>query len=310
MYKPVFLKYYQSEGDKLRNFILGTDWWDDCDDAVAIRLLSRFHKSGEICIKGIGINACMEDSVKSLEVFLDFEGINNIPIGIDFKATDFGGNPSYQKRLTKLSSKYRSNEDVEEAVRLYRKILEESEKPIEIVEIGFLQVIADVIESGADDISSKTGLELIKEKVSKIWVMGGRWDKNPGQENNFIRNRRSRKAANIFCEKCPVDVTFLGWEVGADVITGDKLNKNDVLYDVICDHGSPYGRMSWDPMLVLLAIIGDEALAGYDAVTGIASVDEINGENRFNSCKEGKHKFVIKKMPDEYYKNKINELIK
>lgn len=40
----------------MRNFILGTDWWTDCDDAVAVRILARAHKSGKICIKGIGVN--------------------------------------------------------------------------------------------------------------------------------------------------------------------------------------------------------------------------------------------------------------
>ena len=29
----------------MKNFILGTDWWTDCDDAVALRLLTRAVKS-------------------------------------------------------------------------------------------------------------------------------------------------------------------------------------------------------------------------------------------------------------------------
>ena len=40
----------------MRNFILGTDWWTDCDDAVAVRILARAHKAGDISIKGIGRN--------------------------------------------------------------------------------------------------------------------------------------------------------------------------------------------------------------------------------------------------------------
>ena len=32
----------------MRKFILGTDWWTDCDDAVAIRLLAREHVKKEI----------------------------------------------------------------------------------------------------------------------------------------------------------------------------------------------------------------------------------------------------------------------
>ena len=57
----------------MRNFILGTDWCTDCDDAVAVRILARAHKSGKICIKGIGVNACMEYSAASLDGFLNTE---------------------------------------------------------------------------------------------------------------------------------------------------------------------------------------------------------------------------------------------
>ncbi len=293
----------------MRTFILGTDWWDDCDDAVAIRILAREHKSGNICLKAIGINACMEYSVKSLGGFLNSEGVKEVPIGIDLKATDFGGNPSYQKRLADIPSGYNENSEAEDAVKLYRRILSESKEPIEIIEIGFLQVISNVIESEADDISDKTGLELISEKVTKIWVMAGKWDEAFGKENNFARNERSRVAGSVFCKKCPVPVTFLGWEVGADVITGDNLKKDDILYGVLCDHGSQNGRLSWDPMLVQLALIGDENKAGYDTVKGRAVVDKNSGKNNFYPCSDGNHKYVIKRENSEYYKKQINEAI-
>ena len=180
---------------------------------------------------------------------------------------------------------------------------------VEIIEIGFLQIISNVIDSNADEISDMTGLELIKEKVSKIWVMAGKWDEPFGKENNFVRNERSRAAGSNFCEKCPVPVTFLGFEVGADVITADNLKEDDVLYRVLCDHGSKNGRDSWDPMLVQLALIGNEADAGYDIVEGIATVDKFSGQNSFCPASDGIHKYVIKREPNEYYKKQINELI-
>jgi hypothetical protein len=44
----------------MRNLILGTDWWDDCDDCVAVRLLARYVRDGKVNLLGVGINACME----------------------------------------------------------------------------------------------------------------------------------------------------------------------------------------------------------------------------------------------------------
>lgn len=294
----------------MRNILLGTDWWDDCDDAVAMRLLARAHQAGKIRLCGVVVNACMEYSVASVDGFLSREGIDAIPpIGIDREGRDFGSHQSYQKRLAAYATRYRSNEEAESAVRLYRRVLAEEKEPVEICEIGFLQAAAALLESGADDISDKTGVELVREKVKKFWVMAGRWDTDGGVENNFAKNERARKGAYTFCAKCPVPVTFLGFEVGCTVLTGDTLCPPDVLYDVLCDHGSRGGRLSWDPMLADLALIGEESAAGYDTVQGTATVDCETGANHFHPSSDGRHQYVIKREADSVYKNRINKAI-
>lgn len=294
----------------MRKFILGTDWWTDCDDAVAIRILAREVKKKKIVLHGIGINACMEHSVTSLEGFLNCEGVSDIPIGIDLEATDFGGNPPYQRRLAGYAQKYTCNEDAESAVSLYRRLLAESTEQVEMIEIGFLQVVAALLESKGDEISPKSGIELVREKVSKFWVMAGKWDTAGGMENNFARNKRSRTAAELFCQKCPVPVVFLGWEIGVDVITGDILSTDDVLGQVLADHGSQNGRMSWDPMLVMLALAGDPDAAGYKTVRGYASVEAETGSNYFVPSSVGPHCYVIRKQNPSYYRERIHEKIR
>ena len=294
----------------MRQFILGTDWWTDCDDAVAMRLLARAHKAGEIRMLGIGLNACMEYSAASLEGFLQLEGVYDIPLGIDLEAKDFGGNPPYQKRLAACNEHGRTNADVCDAVKLYRKILAESQEKIEIIEIGYLQVMANVLKSGPDDISPLSGRELVRQKVSKIWAMAGKWDEPCGRENNFTRNAQSREAGHWFCELCPVPISFLGWEIGYDVLTGGQLAKDDFLYRALCDHGSSGGRSSWDPMLVLMALIGDEAAAGYAVVRGRAVVDPVTGENHFCPSESGMHSYVVKERDNTYYADAIHERIR
>lgn len=294
----------------MRKFIVGTDWWTDCDDAVAMRILARAHKNKQIFIKAIGINACMEYSVASLSGFLHSEGVDDIIIGIDHEATDFGGKPPYQERLSKIKSDYKSNDMAEDCIKLYRRLLEESEEKTEIIEIGYPQVLAGLLSSKADDISDKDGVSLVSQKVSKIWMMAGKWDEDGGKENNFARNQRSITASHDFLKMCPVPVTFLGWEVGRDVITGGELNKDDILYQALADHKSYEGRYSWDPMLVHLALTGDEERAGYRLVKGTASVDKDTGCNYFLKDDNGLHSYVIKTRSNDYYKDAINDLIK
>lgn len=293
----------------MRNFILGTDWWTDCDDAVAMRLLARFVKDKKINLLGIAINACMPYSVASLSGFLAADGVTNIPLGLDFSATDFGGRPPYQQRLAETLCPLGKNEDAESAVRLYRRLLAESAEKVEIVEIGFLQAVTALFESKADDISPKSGMELVKEKVEKFWVMAGKWDKDGEKEHNFCLTDVSRRAGEEFCRLCPVPVTFLGWEVGFDVISGSRLAPNDHLYRVLCDHGSQNGRSSWDPMLVLLALIGDEKEAGYATVRGTATVDVLSGANYFEESENGNHLYVVKAKPNEYYSEAIDRYL-
>ena len=122
-------------------------------------------------------------------------------------------------------------------------------------------------------------------------------------------NSRTRLAGKEFCELCPVPITFLGWEIGFGVITGSKLKDGDILKQVLVDHGSGKGRHSWDPMLTLMALIGDEEKAGYDTVQGHATVDAETGANYFANTPDGLHTYVIKKFENSYYSDAIDELI-
>ncbi|MBE5782246.1 MAG: hypothetical protein E7329_02890 [Clostridiales bacterium] len=293
----------------MRKFILGTDWWTDCDDAVAVRLIARFVKEKKAQLLGVGLNAAMEYSGASLMGFMREEGLGDVPVGIDLEATDFGRNPAYQKHLAETTGMPITNRDLPDAVRLYRRILADATEKIEIMEIGYFQVITAVLESGPDDISEKTGLELFKEKVKKVWAMAGKWDGDGEKENNFCRNPRSRVAGEAFCRLCPVPVTFLGWEVGVNVLTGGHLKDGDLLHQIMKDHGSENGRHSWDPMLVLMALNGNEEAAGYKTVRGFASVDADTGANHFREDSHGPHRYVVKIWENEAYQKQINALL-
>ena len=295
----------------MRNLILGTDWGSDCDDCVAVRVASRFFKEGKINLLGIGINCVKENAYASMKAFLELEGVD-VPVGIDPRSHETEGwtwTENYQPRLAKLKPEL-SNKDAESAVRVYRRAVAEADGPVEIMEIGFLQVLGDFLRSGPDDISEKTGMELCREKVAKIWSMAGRWDVDGGREFNIAWTPLTREASYYIFENCPCPITFLGWEVGHSVITGAKLSHEDYLWQAMADHGFKEGRSSWDPMLILLAVTGDEEKAGYDVVTGKASLEIDTGKNHFEVNPSGNHKYVVKKFDDTYYQEKINELIK
>lgn len=294
---------------KIRCMIAGTDWWDDCDDAAALRILAWAHCRGDIRLLGVALNACSPLSAPSLDAFLQGEGLHGIPIGLDRQASDFGGRLTYQKRLTQLPGSHRANGECEEGVALYRRLLASAAEPVDLVEIGFPQILAGLLASEPDGYSGLNGLQLVQEKVHKLWMMAGKWDEAGGRENNFARNARSCHAAEMVCRCWPTEITFLGFEVGCTVVTGARLPEQDRLGRVFRDHGSAQGRYSWDPMLAYMACLQDEAAAGYRRVAGWASVDKENGCNDFVPDPEGRHGFVVKMRPDDEYARDIDRIL-
>ena len=295
----------------MRNLILGTDWGSDCDDCVALRVASRYMKKGEINLIGIGINCVKEHAYASMKSFLKKEGID-VPVGIDPRSHETEGwtwTENYQPRLAKDMPEL-SNDDAESGVRVYRRAIAEAEGKVDIMEIGFLQILGDFLRSEGDDISPKTGMELCREKVEKIWLMAGRWDIDGGREFNIAWTPLTREASNYIFDNCPVPIVFLGWEVGDSVITGQYLDHEDYLWKAMNDHGFPNGRSSWDPMLVMLACEGDTEKTGYDEVKGKASLEIDTGKNHFAIDQNGNHSYVVKKHPDSYYADIINDFIK
>jgi hypothetical protein len=294
-----------------RPFLLGTDWWTDVDDVVAMRVFARAHRAGLIQLKGVCINACMEFSCPSVDAFLQGEGLPGIPIGIDRGALGYGGNPPYQRRMAQSPGSHRPNGACTEAVRLYRQTLARAEPQLEIAELGFCQVLAAVLRSPPDDLSPLPGRELLRQKAKHVWSMAGRWDDPAGgYEYNLSNTRANCRAASDFYENCPVPVTFLGFEAGFGVLTGDVLKgRDDLLAWALKDHGSENGRHSWDPMLALLAIAGAPEEAGYGAVRGQAKIDPADGRNRWIPDENGSQRYVVKARPDSFYRDAIHAMI-
>lgn len=301
----------------MRRIILGTDWWTDCDDVAALRICAKAHKLGLWQLSGVCIDACMEASAASVNAFLTADGLPDIPIGIDHSAVDFLGKPGYQYALTeKFPHSINNNSDCADALELYKKLLAESgEKETDIIEIGFPHVLASLLRE-------PEGFNLVQTRVRQFFIMGGCFvDNGSGREHNFSLTEKASRGAAFLCDNSPCPVTFLGFEVGATVISGgnpenDETLASDPLVCAFDAHGSHNGRSSWDPMTVLLALIDDPKKAGYTCRYGTVSVDPLTGENSFkfsdeNSfTKNAMHRYVIKEKTDDEFSTELNSWLR
>ena len=288
--------------------IFGTDWWTDCDDVAALDILLGAHKRGRIELKAIGISSVMRYSAPSVKALCEQHGLDGIPIGIDREAQRKGFFCLYQKKLAACCRSGFTNGDCPEAYQLYRSVLSSVPEKAVIVDVGFPQIVMRLLQSGPDEYSESSGMRLVEEKVSEIILMGGRWDRAPGREYNFCAYRVNREAAAYLCRNSPVPLTFLGYEVGKDVVTCGK-SAPGLTGIAYAAHRSPGGRPSWDPMTAVYAMTGDAERAGYKKVRGWAAVDPKTGKNRFEVCGNGRHAYLVKEKEDAFYKNRIETLL-
>jgi pyrimidine-specific ribonucleoside hydrolase len=235
-----------------------------------------------------------------LSVLNTWFGRPDIPIGV---VKGKGVNlKSWQKWDSVLVAGYphkvKSNDEAEDAVTLYRKILSaQPDHSVTIVTIGFFTNIANLLRSGADMYSNLNGTQLVERKVLQLVSMAGRFPS--GSEFNVNQDAASSK---YVAEHCPVKFLLSGFEIGWEVRTGLALSKSsgprtpvkDVFARCIpMDKQDSLGRMSWDETAVLVAIKGYEQF--YDVVEGYLVVKD-DGSNEWDENGEG-HFHLVQRMP-------------
>lgn len=173
---------------------------------------------------------------------------------------------------------------------MYRKILESAEdKSIKIISIGFLTNLAHLLQSESDRSSTFSGPDLISSKVSELVVMGGKYPSYPsGFEFNF--GHQDPESTAYVLQNWPrnVSITYSGYELGANILTGKGLRENSPANSPILDAYQWYvGRGStmreaWDPITTLYGILGLDGFSKLGMKPMLAFANEY-GYNRLTS---------------------------
>lgn len=281
------------------------------DDAVSARILAWAHSVGKLVVIAAGLNTTFANGAPSLDGFLASEGITGIPIAVPLTSHVPNGFPPYQATMKTRTAAFVDPDRVYgDAVTVYRTALANAVGKVDIISVGYLNNLQELMNSPADGISALTGKELIADKVRLTWIMGG---VNPsGTSNNFDRTAQARASARDVATNWPTVVIYAGHEIGTDIITGDNLagtQATDILAQALLDHGSAAGRPSWDPTTVLASVGQDPALSGFGLVRGTNRVDSVTGANTFYPIPNGKDWYMVKTIPDSDYKTIINTLL-
>ncbi len=218
--------------------ILDTDPSYDPDDAGCMAMLHTLATRGECEILAIMNSTNQQESSLSISSINYFYNRKAIPVG-DYKG--------YAKKIKATENTYDWHiakdfprslekwEDSYDGVKLYREILESAEdSSITVVIIGTMHNFYDLLRSQADELSSKTGMQLVAKKVKLVATMGGNFLDNKGfdrtnwggserlcsyTEWSCLNEERNRMCRYVI-EHCPAPFIASGWENG----NGDYFN--------------------------------------------------------------------------------------
>jgi pyrimidine-specific ribonucleoside hydrolase len=295
------------------SIIFDSDMGPDYDDVGAITMLHAFADSGEAKILATVASDKYPNAAAVLSVFNTYFKKPNIPIGIvKGNAVNLSDEQHWSDTLVaKYPHKIRSNDEAEDAVEIYRKVLsQQSDNSVTIVTVGFLTNLANLMNSKPDKYSPLDGTTLIHKKVKRLVSMAGKFPE--GKEFNVFMDSAS---SQIVFSKWPTEVIFSGFEIGEKIKTGLPLVQNNSIQnsptkDVfsIClpmAEEDKNGRSSWDETAVFVAVKGYEPY--YNVETGSIIVND-DGSNSWD--KEGsKQYYLIEKLPHEQVQQLINDLI-
>lgn len=286
--------------DNIVKIIFDTDLGPDYDDVGALAFLHAMADSGKAEILATVSSNKHLLVAPSIEVINRYFGRPDLPIGAPkSEGVDLGSSQHWADSIVvKYPHKIKATSDVEDAVVLYRKILNsQPDNSVTIVTVGFLTNLGNLLNSQPDNYSPLTGKELIIKKVKNLVSMAGRFPE--GKEFNVYMD--STASIKVFNE-WPGEIIFTGFEIGWEIRTGLRVMKMDVSDSPVKDvfrisiplsAEDKDGRMSWDETGVLIGVYGTDGF--FDTVRGKIIVNP-DGSNTWKDDQNGKHLYVKQKM--------------
>jgi len=289
--------------------IFDSDMGPDYDDVGALTLLHAFADSGKAEILATMASNKYGLVAPCLDVINTYYGRPGIPVGSPktHGVTFYCSQHWTDSIMANYPHHINSNDQAQDAVLLYRKILagQEQDTSVVIVTVGFLTNLNDLLQSLPDSISPLNGKDLVIKKVKHLVSMAGKFPE--GWEFNVKEDSTSSKY--VF-DNWPTRIILSGFEIGEKICTGSKLIQSNLkspakmAFSIAMplSEGDKKGRMSWDQSAVLTAVQGTSP--NFGEVKG-KMVVEPSGFNRWKRDENGKHAYLVfKKSPEE-----LSELI-
>ncbi len=156
--------------------IFDTDMGPDIDDALALAMLHGYQTQGTIELAAVTLSRNSPTGAAFADAINTFYGRPDVPIGIQRSSPAvFDDRASYVSLAATWPNDV-GDQSLAEGVAVQRQVLAEAEaadRSVIIVQTGFSGNLAQLVDSGPDAASPKTGIELIRDTVSVLSIMAG-----------------------------------------------------------------------------------------------------------------------------------------
>ncbi len=285
---------------ELRSYILDTDIGPDCDDTAALALACVYN--GRPDTRLLAVMHCTSSpwGVGAIRAIADWYGLSELPVGTLADADLLVGEQyeRYNRALALgVSAERRAAGD---CLPLYRRLLAaQPDGSVDIIGIGPLRNLANLLRSQPDEHSPLSGRELVARKVRRLTLMAGEFGADkPRTEWNVAMDIES---ARLVAAQWPGELVYCGFELGIQVTA--LAEPNALLIDnpvrtAYRLYAEGKGRYSWDLCTVQWAMSGSEAGPYARSEPGVIDIDA-QGVSTWRAVEHGRHSYLAMRVEPE-----------
>lgn len=299
----VILLLALNSGFSQTKLIFDTDFGGDADDLGALVMLNNFMKKGECELLAVMCWNTEPHAVSAIDAVNKYYGNPEVLVGA--RKDDAGTIDWQHSKVIADNFPFKTDKkSAPESTKLYRKLLAQSkDQELTIITVGPMLNIKRLLESTADEYSELNGKDLISKKVKEFVIMGGQF---PSGEKEWNFDGDMRGVTKYVIENIETPITFLGYEIGLNIKTGEvfnEINSNSPLYkgfyhfSKFCPwlnsqfEGKIYDNSTYDQTAVLYAVRG--GLGQYwERIENGKCLPDDKGGNTWIHSENSKHSYL------------------
>lgn len=258
------------------NIILDMDLGSSTDDIICMDLLFGYQAAGRANILGIICDRMGEQNAAVADIYRTHYGCPALPIGLERNGIAdpvvfnnyaplldtlgaASGSLMFPRQLTDYAA-------LPDGCKLYRRVLAQADdRSVDIVSCGFVTTLANLLRSQPDECSPLSGVELVRQKVKKLYIMCGVF--STAEEPDFNLSQApswSEAFFSLWPKETPI--LFNPMEVGQDLDYQTEWVLSDISWtdihptkQIYLHNGADSGQRMWD-VVSLLYLMEDSSL--------------------------------------------------